>query len=1013
MAKNNKKYVGYILSNYQNKSIKEIANNLNISVKEVKAIYDRLNIYTNETKKFPIGAENIYKLTKIDYLITVILFFMALGLYVYTMTPGIAAGDCGELTCAVYFLGGAHSPGYPLYCIVGKLFMGLFFFIGKIVYRLTFFSAFGGALTVALSYLLFVKLLGHYHNSDKYENIFFAKVPAIAAALYFLFSDDLWSQAVIAEVYTLNSLFLPMMFLVAVVFEERIKAKSSLLVSERKEEPFYWNRVSKMVYLFYFLFGVAVGDHHIIFGYFIPFTLFFIYSYMSDKDFKLSSAFITVIYAMLLIVVVYYRLPESTKNMLLIFSFLLAMAVLSIFAKNKRILYVMLIGMGFMFLGLLVYAYMPIRSRANAPLDWGNPETLDRFLTVVTRKQYRGFAQNARTIGVFLHQAYILFKWRLEQFTPWLYIFTFLGLYRLYKVNRKWFWFTLSFLLYYDIAFMQFNNFKFTQRDLYFAEVFFIPSYMVNLIWILWGLEFFMTKLNDYVKDGILRRKNIAWAGSAFLILLSALPLAEHYDANNVRHAWANDNYGRNLLKTTEYKSILFTEGGDNQVFSLLYHTYVEHLRPDVDIYDQKGNVFLLYGDMMRMTPQQVRNAQVVKDYEKYQTGRPIYYTWKDYWRIKEINKRYNHHYRYQQVGILYKIVEDNPFDPPINYWLYYDFAWNNFPHEAIHWDYLSREIIANYNFQFGDYYMAQAMAKYQESMKVKDKKEKEKLYNEYKKISAKAFEFYRQAQTFGFDMTAIHYNLGILLENSINVRIQNGDWEEVNKIIDEAIADYLTAAKLEMNQGNAPRAYFSAGRAYERKAALPVNKNIQTSILSNAYKYYKKAVDLQPNFRDARAGMQRVQGKLTYPDNLINKKREELKKNPRNKNLYFELLKMLIARNEINEAIDLLKGGLKYFANDMNFNYNLANIYYQINRPKEAIPYFKKMIKLNPGEVVAYFYLGECNYRLKNYNDAFNYLQQFLNMAPRVKNGGRTIQSMISVANQRMRAILPYIQQK
>ncbi len=38
--------------------------------------------------------------------------------------------------------------------------------------------------------------------------------------------------------------------------------------------------------------------------------------------------------------------------------------------------------------GLLPYLYLPLRSRMNPRLDWGNPETLGNFLTVVLR---RGF----------------------------------------------------------------------------------------------------------------------------------------------------------------------------------------------------------------------------------------------------------------------------------------------------------------------------------------------------------------------------------------------------------------------------------------------------------------------------------------------------------------------------------------------------------------------------------------------------------------------------------------------
>ena len=38
--------------------------------------------------------------------------------------------------------------------------------------------------------------------------------------------------------------------------------------------------------------------------------------------------------------------------------------------------------------GLLPYLYLPLRSRANPRLDWGDPETLTAFLTVVTRREY-------------------------------------------------------------------------------------------------------------------------------------------------------------------------------------------------------------------------------------------------------------------------------------------------------------------------------------------------------------------------------------------------------------------------------------------------------------------------------------------------------------------------------------------------------------------------------------------------------------------------------------------------
>jgi len=42
--------------------------------------------------------------------------------------------------------------------------------------------------------------------------------------------------------------------------------------------------------------------------------------------------------------------------------------------------------------GLLPYLYLPLRSRADPRLDWGDPETLDRFLAVVLRRDFWGRA---------------------------------------------------------------------------------------------------------------------------------------------------------------------------------------------------------------------------------------------------------------------------------------------------------------------------------------------------------------------------------------------------------------------------------------------------------------------------------------------------------------------------------------------------------------------------------------------------------------------------------------------
>jgi len=50
----------------------------------------------------------------------------------------------------------------------------------------------------------------------------------------------------------------------------------------------------------------------------------------------------------------------------------------------------MLCGMAGLVGGLSVFAYLPIRSAQNPVLDWGNPETVDRMMWSLQRKQWKG-----------------------------------------------------------------------------------------------------------------------------------------------------------------------------------------------------------------------------------------------------------------------------------------------------------------------------------------------------------------------------------------------------------------------------------------------------------------------------------------------------------------------------------------------------------------------------------------------------------------------------------------------
>lgn len=102
-----------------------------------------------------------------------------------------------------------------------------------------------------------------------------------------------------------------------------------------------------------------------------------------------------------------------------------------------------------------------------------------------------------------------------------------------------------------------------------------------------------------------------------------------NYIINDNQLNWANHDYGYNLMMSAEPNSIFMTEGGDNQVFSLLYFATTERMRPDIDFFDQKGNVFpRLYGDLLNTNPDELELIRSIRDFQLFSTGRPVYLTW-------------------------------------------------------------------------------------------------------------------------------------------------------------------------------------------------------------------------------------------------------------------------------------------------------------------------------------------------------------------------------------------------
>ncbi|MCB0047178.1 MAG: DUF2723 domain-containing protein [Caldilineaceae bacterium] len=138
---------------------------------------------------------------------SLLVFLFAFALYGRTAGPGIIAlfDDSLEFQLVGPTLGIAHPSGYPLYTLLAFFWSRMLLPMGNWAWRMNLFSAFWGALTLALLFHLTTRLVT---RADGRAN-WWAGLAAVAAAGVV---PVWWQQATVAEVYTLhNALMLALM----------------------------------------------------------------------------------------------------------------------------------------------------------------------------------------------------------------------------------------------------------------------------------------------------------------------------------------------------------------------------------------------------------------------------------------------------------------------------------------------------------------------------------------------------------------------------------------------------------------------------------------------------------------------------------------------------------------------------------------------------------------------------------------------------------------------------------
>jgi tetratricopeptide (TPR) repeat protein len=230
-----KKEKDYIRKFKKKKSARQIARELGLKRTAVQKVIEELKESAKPQKKPeqsslaplpPVDEESLLK--RNDYYWAALTAVLAFVVLLLTTAPDLTGEDSGELITAAYTLGVAHPPGYPLWCILGKIFTIIIPF-GTIAFRINFMSVFFAAATI---FFLFLVIRKQTKN----------RVIAASVSLLFGFSFEFWSQGNIAEVYTLNCFFIAICLFLLQLWKEK--------------------RSNRILYFLALMCGLGCTNHH-------------------------------------------------------------------------------------------------------------------------------------------------------------------------------------------------------------------------------------------------------------------------------------------------------------------------------------------------------------------------------------------------------------------------------------------------------------------------------------------------------------------------------------------------------------------------------------------------------------------------------------------------------------------------------------------------------------------------------------------------------------------------------
>ncbi|MFA4873443.1 MAG: DUF2723 domain-containing protein [Patescibacteria group bacterium] len=581
------------------------------------------------------------------FIIALIVFVISFTVYLFTLSPTVGLEDSGEFIAAVASLGITHPSGYPLYVVLGKLFTLLTPF-GDIAWRVNLFSAFCGSVTISLLSLLLINILsslflrqpnkgglidgknppqpaqawsspkrscaGEAERPAAQEagtRIFstsnptaFISLIAASLSLFFAFSPVFWSQAVIAEVYTLNAALL---------------AATLLLLWRYAQAP---SRATLL--LFSFIYGLSITNHQMM-GLLAPIYLIFILAIDWKRSRLWTLPELGKAQARIALVQPSATSPsmvsryigtgagEAERIPTLVGMTRVAQRAIRAICRvpqpemrqprRNRTIFLKIhlynihpyaLALLLFFIGLSFYLFILFRAWYDPLVNWNHPDTLADFWRHISRKSYNDFAthviEDAWKFKKIIY-IYYFFADLFKQLNPIGALLSLCGFIMLWFRRRSYFFLTFGVFLSNSVLIIILRRLGYIVESEGIYSVYYIPSYLMAFLWAGIGIMALIERMRDYFFRRGLTLKPLL-AALAMLLLLS-LPYAQWISfvhATDRSDIWLTLDWGTELLQSLEPNAVLllFTEqpAADSQVFTLAYLSLIKKIRPDVAIVD-------------------------------------------------------------------------------------------------------------------------------------------------------------------------------------------------------------------------------------------------------------------------------------------------------------------------------------------------------------------------------------------------------------------------------------------